>query len=242
MVNKFLAGLRDGLFPQYCLLCELPADCELPLCRRCARILVPNNRACSRCALPLPGISQVNSLCGQCQSTAPDFDRVLAPWLYDDALAYLITQWKFHGQLRLTSLLAQLWQERVPRPPEVDILTPLPLHWRKLWMRGFNQSDMLCKALSKRHPALGETPIERMLLTRTRATKPQTGMTAAQRRHNLDDAFTCQRPCDNLTVAVLDDVLTTGATAGAAARVLRQAGAKQVQIWCLARTPSPRNL
>jgi predicted amidophosphoribosyltransferase len=64
-------------------------------------------------------------------------------------------------------------------------------------------------------------------------------MKAAQRRRNLADAFTCRRPCDNLNIAVLDDVFTTGATAGAAARALREAGAQRVEIWCLARTPVP---
>lgn len=242
MVNRIFGALVDGLFPQYCVLCRMPAVGNLPLCSACAEDLTPNNYPCLRCAVPLPHTSSKATICGRCQGKPPSFDQVRAPWLYDDAMAYLISQWKFQGQIRLTPLLAQLWQQRVTNPNPVDLLVPLPLHWRKLWSRGFNQSELLCAALRQAHPALTDIPDDRRLLHRPQATRPQPGMSATQRQQNLAGAFTCRRPCDNLRIAVLDDVLTTGASAEAAARALRDAGAARIEIWCLARTPVPGGL
>lgn len=239
LVNRVSRHLLDAIYPQYCCLCGIHSGTDWPLCAPCRADLVPNGTACTRCAIPLAAASPEDGLCGQCQVRAPAYDRAVAPWLYEERLGHLIAQWKFNGQIRLTPLLAHLWRLRMVNPAPVDLLVPMPLHWRKLWQRGYNQSVLLCRALQRNHPALGNMEIDLRLLRRRRATLPQTGMDAAQRRANLAGAFTCRRPCDNLAIAVLDDVLTTGATAEEAARALRTAGARRVEIWCLARTPAP---
>jgi ComF family protein len=168
----------------------------------------------------------------------PDFDRALAPWLYDEILAHLIHRWKFGGEHHLSALLASLWLRANPAPAAVDILVPIPLHWRRRWQRGYNQAALLSNELKRQCPALGDTVIAGSLLHRTRATAPQSGMNARERRQNLQGAFTVNHPCDNLRLAVVDDVLTTGATVTAAAVALRNAGAEHIEIWCLARTPA----
>lgn len=243
MVNRILASLLEGVFPQHCILCNLRSHHTLPLCADCAGDLQPNQHGCARCALPLPltgpGITQAQ--CGSCLRNPPPFDRVIAPWLYDELMAHLIHRWKFQREQRLTPLLANLWLQQRDDIGDIDLMLPVPLHWRRLWWRGFNQSLLLCQALRGTNRALASIPLATRALSRTRATAPQSGLDARERAGNLRHAFTVHEPCDNLRVAVIDDVFTTGATAAALAAALRAAGASHVEIWCLARTPSPGN-
>jgi len=166
---------------------------------------------------------------------------VVVPWIYDEQLAHLIHRWKYRGDIKLTALLARLWLQQVqlPTTPSIDVIVPVPLHWRKMMYRGFNQSDLLCRQLHRQSMALSSVKINSKLLRRHRATTAQSGNTARQRAGNLRAAFTALLPCDNLRIAVVDDVLTTGATAAAVCGVLREAGAQHIELWCLARTPPP---
>ncbi len=238
MVNKCLEPLLEGLFPSRCVLCGLPSHRALPLCRGCEGDLVPNRPACPRCALPQarplpPGIA-----CGACQRRPPPFAAALAPWIYEEQLAFIIGRWKFGGERRLAPLLAHLFLARARGqlyPP--DLLLPTPLHWGRRFRRGFNQAEDLCAALVR-----GGLPAKlagRSLARRSRATPAQSALDASSRERNLRDAFTAIRRCDNLRIAIVDDVLTTGATTGALARALLSAGAAHVEVWCLARTPAP---
>jgi ComF family protein len=244
LVNSAYSGLLEGLFPQHCALCGLQSSRDLPLCAGCEGDLQVNHHCCRRCALPLPlplpeAASEPGTvLCGQCQQHPPPFNRVTAPWLYDEMLAYLIHRWKYRREHHLTDLFARLLLRSQP-PPAVDLLVPVPLHWRRRWQRGFNQSELLCHRLVRLCPELANTPVDGRMLLRNRATAPQSGMDARQRAGNLQGAFTVRGPCDNLRLAVVDDVLTTGATATAVANALQTAGAVRVEIWCLARTPAP---
>jgi ComF family protein len=240
VVNRALEALLSGLFPEYCRLCGLRSDRPLPLCHACQGDFQANTSCCSRCAIPLPDSSQrpQGALCGKCLHSPPPFDRVVAPWLYCEQLAYLIQRWKFHRERRLTTLLAALWLMRVPEPEPVDVLVPVPLHWRRLWQRGFNQSELLARQLlSACGPGLAA--IDHRNVRRGRATRPQSGMGASLRARNLGGAFTVHSRYDNLRVGIIDDVFTTGATAAAVAGALRGAGARHVEVWCLARTPAP---
>lgn len=237
-VNKAGGRLLDALLPQCCALCGLRSGHRLPLCGPCAAELPANDPACARCALPLPETGG-QRLCGACLAQPPPFDRVRAPWLYGEYLGYLIHRWKYTGDLTLTPLLAQLWLNAAgPRPP-VDALVPVPLHWWRQWRRGYNQSALLARQLSRQLTREGATPVAHRLVRRNRATAPQSGSNASTRARNLRGAFTVQGPCDNLRLAVIDDVFTTGATAAEVARTLKRAGAAEVEVWCLARTPKP---
>lgn len=231
-VNSLGRRMLDGLFPATCCLCQWRSDTGLPLCTPCREELAANRVACERCALPLPR----PGICGECLRRAPPFATVRAPWLYGDYLAHIIQAWKFNRRDDLTPLLAELWLSQVRLPALPDAIVPIPLHWRRLWQRGYNQSQLLAALLARRLPG---TRVEHRLLQRRRATAPQAGMDARTRARNLRGAFTVGRACDNLRIAVVDDVLTTGATAREAARALQSAGARHVEIWCLARTPAP---
>ena len=241
MVNKILRSILDGVFPDYCRLCGLRSMRSLPLCLACERELQVNSACCYSCAIPLPPVCGPDSptQCGACLQAPPPFQRTIAPWLYCEAMAYLIRRWKFHGERQLTPLLATLWLQQVYEPDPVDALIPVPLHWRRLWRRGFNQSELLCRQLRALAPGDVAAGLDRSGIRRRRATPAQSAMAAARRAVNLRGAFTAHRRYDNLRVAIIDDVFTTGATAAAMAVALRNAGAAHIEVWCLARTPAP---
>lgn len=245
-LSKLIPYLLEGLFPNYCLLCGLRSYRNFALCTPCESGLVANDICCAQCALPMPqplaGHSDRGALCGQCLLSPPAFDRVVAPWLYDEQMAFLIHRWKFHGERQLTPLLAHLWLQPLSESfQDIDIIVPVPLHWRKFWHRGFNQSEILAAALRGQCEALRTVRLSTRLVQRHQATLPQSSLSALARKTNLIAAFTARQRCDNLRIAIVDDVLTTGATATAMATTLRDAGAAHIEIWCLARTPAPNN-
>ncbi len=237
LVNRWARLLADTLFPQQCLLCRLPSASHLPLCGCCAAQLVPNHPCCPCCALPLatPG----GGLCSACTQRPPALDRVLAPYVYEPCLGYLIGQWKFQRQRHLSGLLAELWLAAVDPPQDRDLLLPVPMHWRRLLQRGFNQATLLARALQHCDSALQRLPVAERTLRRPRAVPAQSTLTAQQRLHNLRDAFSLRAPVQGRRIALVDDVMTTGATAETIARLLKDAGADDVQLWCIARTPPP---
>ena len=240
MVNGMLTSALEGLFPAHCSLCGLRSHRHIPLCSACECELQANLSCCYRCAIPLPEASAPGTVCGQCLQAPPPFQRAIAPWLYCERLAYLIRRWKFHGERRLTPLLAWLWLRQLDQLPAVDALVPVPLHWQRLLRRGFNQSVLLAGQLRSQAPALRRARLDQRSVRRNRATTAQTGMGVAERAANVRTAFTVGNRYDNLRVAIIDDVLTTGATATTMAAALRDAGASHIEVWCLARTPAPR--
>ena len=241
MVNNIGRRLLDGLFPHHCALCGLRSHRDTPLCIECELEMPVNDSCCVRCAIPLAPLATpvTGRLCGDCLQAPHAFDRVVAPWLYDEYFAHLIHRWKYHREQYLTPLLASLWLKHAVLDTPVDTLVPVPLHWRRRWQRGFNQSELLCRQLLATSPALQSCSIAHRLIGRRRSTAAQSGMSARQRASNLTGAFTVFKPCDNLRIAIVDDVLTTGATATAVARALSAAGAASIEVWCLARTPAP---
>ena len=236
-VNNTAASLLEAVFPQYCLLCQLRSFSPLPLCADCFAHLQGNDHACGRCALPLAATAA--GLCSQCSAQPPAFDSVIAPLVYEPHIALLISRWKFQRERRLTRLLALLWLAWVIPPTDRDLLLPVPLHWRRLLWRGFNQAALLGLAIRNREPQLASVPLRNRILQRRRATPAQASLNARQRGANLQTAFRVGADVRGLRVAVIDDVMTTGATADAIARSLKAAGAADVQFWCLARTPAP---
>jgi len=219
-----------------CMLCLSAADTGRELCHACHLDLPWLGPHCRVCALPLPTEGQ---LCGQCQTSPPAFTRVIAPFRYAFPLDSLIPAYKHHQQFAFGRLMAELLGEAIAAEhadaAPVECLVPLPLHQRRQARRGFNQATELARPIAH---ALG-LPLLPNALQRVKATESQQGLTAADRRRNLQDAFRC--PAVHLVedrhVALLDDVVTTGATVRAASRTLLDAGARQVSVWCVARTP-----
>lgn len=234
-----IAAALFHLQPSHCLLCDGPADTRHALCSGCQDDLPWLATPCSVCALPLPAAGLT---CPRCLRRAPAFARVEAPWHYAFPLDTLIKRFKHQGDWPLGRLLAALlgehlqhaWLEGLPRP---DLLLPVPLSARRLRQRGFNQSALLARWLG----AALQLPQHEHWLLRVQDTPAQQGLDAAARRRNLRGAFAVAAGAAlaGRHVALVDDVLTTGATAEALARLLRGAGATRVDVYCLARTPAP---
>jgi len=152
---------------------------------------------------------------------------------YEGALRKLIHLLKYQGIRPLARTFGGFLVQALPREQGFDLIVPMPLHWRRRWERGFNQAELLACEVSKKW----NVPI-RNIARRTRATAPQAGLTNAKRRANVSGAFSVKRGTrlDGMRVLLVDDVLTTGASASACARALKSMGACHVTLLALART------
>lgn len=237
MVNKIL----QAVFPNHCYLCELRTNSNMPLCMSCRSNLAANQNCCSRCAVPLHSATNTHGTptCPTCQREPPPFSRVIAPWQYDEHMAFLMHKWKFKGEKQLTTVLANLWQSAGYKSQHIDLIVPVPLHWRRLWSRGFNQAELLARKIQALQPDLRKKKIDGRLVIRTRATQSQADLTADARGGNLNAVFHARKTCPGMQIAIVDDVMTTGSTAAALSECLINAGADSVEVWCAARTPAP---
>jgi len=236
MNQKILSGIdnalrffQDLLLPNHCYLCGTPSSTVL--CQPCHADLPTNASCCPRCALP-----QENAqVCAECLITPPDYDRVLSAFTYDGAVPYLINQFKHRGHLQLGKhLSSQLALDIADAELRPDALTAVPLHGYRRLQRGFNQSEVILQVLSQqlRCPELS-------VLHKIRATKQQQQLSRNQRLNNLRQSFAVKRDLKGLHIGLVDDVVTTSATVDTLSRLLRQAGAQKISVFCLARTPRP---
>jgi ComF family protein len=242
----FSAGLAlPPLLQRLPRLCGVCRDWSTqPVCEACQQRFAPLRARCATCArttaVALPR-------CGLCLSQASAFTRCVAGADYAPPWNQLIANFKFHQQPELAGALARLieraWLAIVAGEAAGNggshptLLLPIPLSHQRLRERGYNQAWELAQRLGRR---LG-IEADAMLLQRSRDTAHQIGMTRSEREHNLRDAFwvkaTQRERLSGRHVALVDDVLTTGATAHAAALALLRAGASQVDVWVVARTP-----
>jgi ComF family protein len=171
--------------------------------------------------------------CPLCRLGLLGFDQVYSWGSYEGPLRKLVHLFKYGGVRPLGARFGEWMAAALPADAGFDLVTPMPLHWRRYWERGFNQSETLAREVARRRGV----PL-RQALRRVRSTAPQAGLTNAKRRANVRGAFALARGArlDGLRVLLVDDVITTGATASACARVLKRGGARQVAVLALART------
>jgi ComF family protein len=243
-VDRLLRRLCFIALPPSCLLCgDLPDNAVSDLCDACRQDFVANDSACARCALPL---SRPAALCGECLRDPPPFDAAFVPFVYAHPLDLLITRLKFGrslaagravGELCIAALSGALANGAIAQLP--DALLPVPLHTGRLRERGYNQALELARPLAT---ALG-LPLMPGILQRERPTAAQTDLGAAARRRSPRGAFSFVAPPGRPVpdhVALVDDVMTTGATLRECARVLKRAGVARVDVWAMARAPRRR--
>jgi len=214
----------DALLPQNCVLCDSPAA-RHPLCSACEAALPRLPERCPVCAMPSNG----SLICGSCLRKPPAFDATLAALPYLFPVDRLIGAFKFHARLQLAPWFAALL---APLLPSVDALIALPLHRTRIAERGFNQAHEIARRLASRT----RTPLLIRGLTRTRQTDEQSRLPPGERERNVRGAFHCRSSLSGKSVALIDDVMTTGATLNECAKTLKRSGAGRVVNVVIART------
>ena len=259
-VKRLLHGMGDALFPAKCLGCRrlfhhgagtpetanaLVDDHATGFSRAMALYFCPTCRGqwtavaspfCSRCGLVFKSREGEDHFCGRCLDRPGTFTRARAAGIYDDTLRIAIHALKFKGKVCLAGPLGAFLFDTFQHywtAGDIDVVAPVPLHRHRFRRRGFNQAYLLVK----RWTLPGETVVIRELLVRTRATPPQTALDRRQRRINIKNAFSVNRPGQSAgkRVLLVDDVLTTGATVDACANALIRDGAERVDVLTLAR-------
>lgn len=232
------AGLAlNLLLPPRCLKCGAMVDAPGTLCAECwegVDFLGPP--FCAVCGYPFEFEAEEGALCASCTRRRPAYWRARAAFRYDDVSRKLILAFK-HGDRTDGAPAFARWLVRAGREllTDADLLIPVPLHWARLFHRRYNQAALLANSLSQ----ASELPVEPTLLVRRRRTSSQGGLSGGARRRNVRGAFAL-RPggasrLQGRHVVLIDDVLTTGATAEECAKALLAAGAKAVDVLTLAR-------
>ncbi|MDA1073681.1 MAG: phosphoribosyltransferase family protein [Proteobacteria bacterium] len=220
----------NHLLPRNCVLCDTDCAGAIDLCEHCLPTLAWNTHCCSRCALP---ISSAYPACPACSTF--DFDCAVVPLRFETEVARLVQRLKFNngrvearilGQILLAAVTARYANARWP-----ELIVPVPLSATRLRRRGYNQAILLASQIARKH----RIPIIRHAIRR-RHRPPQQTLTAAERATNLVGSFTTTRTFGG-TLAIVDDVLTTGATVNELSRLLLARGASEIHVWCAARAP-----
>ena len=229
------------LAPAVCVLCRQTHPSTEAICDDCDRRLPHNQAPCPRCALPSASRTSTTTLkyCTDCQQHRFYFAKTHAPFLMQAGIRDLIHLWKFQHQPQLSPLLASLFIRAMsPTPPSPSplLLVPIPTQWRRQLQRGFDHTRVLAQAIAATYPhSLTVKP----WLRHTRSGATQHRLNRSARWHNQHERFAVNARIQGCQVVLLDDVMTTGATVNAAAATCLKAGAKQVKVWCFARTPEP---
>jgi len=224
-IRSFIARLLPA---QPCLLCGVMSDDGL--CCAACRAALPylDAEVCPVCAHPVPD----GAICGQCLQHPPAFDHTVAAFAYRFPLDQLVKALKFREHLILVNFLADALAARIRQG--TDAVMALPLHPLRLRNRGFNQSQLLAARIAQQF----KLPLLTGCVERVRDTPPQSSLPWQARAKNMRSAFavTCDREIQGKHIAIVDDVMTSGASLNAMAKGLKQAGAREVSAWVVART------
>ncbi len=230
-VSSAFRGLLELLYPPSCLACAAVLSSRAPFCETCDTALERLPPACCRtCAEPGTFAS---GRCTRCLLNPPPFARAWAPFAHEGPVSRAIHRFKYEDHPELAEPLAELLADEarsfLSRAPA--LLVALPLHTRRFRERRYDQTQLLAGALAK---ATGRrAPVG--LLTRTRETRRQVGLSEAERAGNVAEAFTASHSVEGQALLLIDDVFTTGATMRAAAEALRAAGAAHLEVLTIAR-------
>jgi ComF family protein len=235
MFSRARRGMRalveTWALPQRCLFCgaSRPRDGICAGCRTDLRGL-----AAARCAV-CANLTAAAQVCGECLSHPPSFSHIGVAASYRFPLDSAILRLKYANDLALAEPLAALLAEAMARESAPDLLVPMPMAAPRLQERGFNQALEIARGVAVRL----DLDLATRACRRTRHTAPQAALPWDERRRNIRGAFACDRDLTGLRVAVVDDVLTTGATLNELAGTLLRAGAVEVVGWIVARTEKP---
>ena len=235
-----MRSLFNKALAQPCLLCASYQGGKFGVCNGCTQQLpwfkAPQCKVC--------GLVSQHDICGACLSAQPSIDQTHAVFTYDYPLNHLLQQFKYQEALSISRLFAHVLQQKIAQnktlsalingenQPNIDLIIPMPMHPQRLKIRGFNQAHEIAKPVAK---ALN-IPLEPHLCQRVKLTPPQASLPLKDRVTNIRGAFECNKNLEGLNIAIIDDVMTTGASLNELAKTLKKAGAARVECWVIART------
>ena len=231
--------MLDFALPPRCAGCGVIIDDVHSFCPDCwTKIEFLGESGCNTCGLPLEATEA--ETCAVCLAAPPKIARTRAAVAYGDLTRSLAIRLKYGRKVAIARTMARYMAPLINAGGGDPILIPVPLHRARLWGRGFNQSALVARELSRRL----NFPTDALVLRRSKRTPPLTGMSPQQRRKAVAGAFkiTDETTVSGRTVILIDDVLTTGSTADACARALQRAGASRVELITWARVVRPRQL
>ncbi len=224
-----LSNIRSAMYkllPLSCPSCLQPEVTGM-LCKICKSYLPIISEPCPICAMP----NSQNLPCGQCQKAHPNWDEARIAWHFEDLTRFLIHQFKYQKDMSIGRALVNSWLAQTTQASRPEALLPMPMHYRKEHKRGYNQAAVLAKLMTLHL----DIPIWPHAI-RTRATEPLEGMNKRQRQQELKGCFQILKAPPK-SIAIVDDVYTSGATTRELAKELKRNGTTHVSIWTLARTP-----
>jgi len=228
-MNDWLKKAQQCVFPAHCFICNHAGHDSLDLCAACLQDLIPLEQSCSICSIEL---TTQQHICGRCLQSTPNFDRVEALYRYQGHAQFLIQQLKFHSKYCCAKIIGTLMASHLNLLNKApDALMAVPLHKKRMIERGFNQSELIAQHL---HQQLN-IPLLSSHVKRIRHTDNQSSLSANERRKNIHQAFSYRSAANINSVAIIDDVVTTGSTANELAKTLKKAGVKHVEVWVFAR-------
>ena len=237
-IKEFLQAARETLFPLSCLACAkgLPRRQQVSYCAACRQdIRMLQEPFCITCAKPFPQAAGKSHLCSHCLRNDWHFKQARAVVQYRPPVSEAVKMFKYRGTMHGLATFAALSRQYLKNQPlaQPDLLIPVPLHTKRLRQRGFNQALILCRKIFPDW----KDKIDPHILDRQSWTRPQTGLSGAERRRNVRNAFMVSNPAKikNKTVLLVDDVFTTGATVNECARILVKSKAAQVDVFTFAR-------
>lgn len=233
--------ILNSLLKQTCLLCASHEGGNPGLCDACLQSLPWHT--CPQC--PQCGLLSDGLVCGSCLDASPSFDATYALFTYDYPLDRLLQHYKYKESLHLANTFASLFiDKKLSKPlaiqqntnPKMDLILPMPMHSARLKQRGFNQALEITRLISKNM----QIKLDYTSCQRTKLTPPQASLPLKERIKNIHGVFNCRQNLQGLNIAIVDDVMTTGASLNELAKTLKQAGAAHVECWVIARTlPKP---
>jgi ComF family protein len=235
-LTQMLRPALDFVLPERCPGCGVITPEGGTFCVSCwqrMRFLGPP--WCSACALPFAYDQHEEARCADCLARPPRHDGIRAAVVYDDISRQVVLKLKYGGKIGMAKMIAAQLLRHLPEDKGRLIVTPVPLHWTRLWTRSFNQSALIGSELAR----LANVSFIPDMLLRTKRTPSLRGLAAKERRRTLGRAFAVnprwQGKIEGSHIILVDDVLTTGATSDGCVKALKKAGADWVQLFCWAR-------
>lgn len=237
-LNRSFWAFADFIFPPHSLLSDeiVKIDGTIEF-EEWKKLNFHFGAQCNICAAPLTDAHGHQDICAPCIAEPPDYDQARAPLLYDKNSKQLVLQLKHSGRKDGVKTFAKMMHECY-NWDDIDLILPMPLHPRRLFERGFNQSAWLASEISK----LSKKPWQYDNLIRVKNTKSQNGLSISGRMRNMRGAFKIKGQVRGQNICIIDDVFTTGASVNSCAKALKKAGANKVYVLTLLRVGRPKTI